>query len=124
MYHIPAPCTTHRTRNKDLSLGYHGQSITSEVVGDDEDILDTGWLVELHGGFHSCEIHMDELQQCMGPNRAETHLGYSLLKSTALLAASYQGVTVFDHHRPPEAFLCQGQHALLPLMSCIMMYTI
>ena len=53
-----------------LILGYHGQSIQGEVIGDDKDILDARRLVELHGGFHIHEIHVDELQQCVGSNRA------------------------------------------------------
>ena len=52
-----------------LILGYHGQSIPGEVIGDDKDILDTRF-VELHGGFHTFEIHVDELQWCVGLNRA------------------------------------------------------
>ena len=46
------------------------------------------------------------------------------LKNAASLATLYQGLTVINHHWPPEPFLCESQCPLLTLMAHVMVDTI
>ena len=94
------------------------------MIGDNENILHSKGLVELHVCLDACEIHVHELQGHVHSDWTQRSLWNGLLKGAAMWIPPNHSFTILDQRWPQESLLCESQCSSLTLMSSIPMNAI
>ena len=91
------------------------------MIGENENILHSRGLVELHVCLDVCEIHVHELQGHVRSDGTQWSFWNGPLEGVAMLTTPNYSFTILDQCQPPESLLGESQCSSLTLMSSIPM---
>ena len=87
------------------------------MISDNENILHSRGLAELHVHLDAHEIHVHERQGCVHSDGLQWSFWNGPLKGTAMLTSPNHSFTILDRCQPPESLLGESQCSSLILMS-------